>query len=149
MEFAKKMVAEEKLWSQLYVDIVQEEFDKFMILKNIDDDISPCLSVDILWHQLLLDTKYYTEYCMDKFGKIIHHYPQNALPVNKRDTFRDERTKRCLDLYRQTFNCAPPNMWIELSGLSTNRVVTPSNKTTRHTKNVKRTTTRRKITRKC
>ncbi|QEC68739.1 hypothetical protein FRZ67_16030 [Panacibacter ginsenosidivorans] len=40
--------------------------------------ISPTKEVDEVWHNLILNTKYYHEYCTQKFGKFIHHTPLNG-----------------------------------------------------------------------
>jgi hypothetical protein len=66
MDYAKKQVAGKNGWTARYATQVAKEFDRFMELKSIDDDISPSCAVDMLWHQLLLDTAfYYAHVCFD------------------------------------------------------------------------------------
>lgn len=104
MEYAKKEVAVVECWTTKHANAVVKEFDRFMILKSIDDDISPCYDVDTLWHQVILDTGFYYKYCMDKFGKIIPHYPQNSKDIVK----RTQRFAKTLQLYESIFKTAPP-----------------------------------------
>jgi len=35
----------------------------------------PSAAVDIMWHEHILDTKAYTEFCNDFFGAYLHHKP--------------------------------------------------------------------------
>ncbi|MDD5267693.1 MAG: hypothetical protein PHO08_11275 [Methylococcales bacterium] len=39
---------------------------------------SPTKIVDTAWHEFILHTKEYTEYCTNFFGKYIHHTPDVA-----------------------------------------------------------------------
>ena len=38
-------------------------------------NLSPSKEIDTVWHDFILDTKEYANYCMLKFGKFIHHVP--------------------------------------------------------------------------
>lgn len=69
-------------------------------MKVIDDYLSPSIDIDVFWHQFILDTKAYYNYCIDKCDKIIHHYPRNA--INKTD--RHIRYVKTLKLYVETYN---------------------------------------------
>lgn len=35
----------------------------------------PLSIIDEMWHNFILHTKYYYDYCMSKFHHLIHHYP--------------------------------------------------------------------------
>ena len=109
MEFAKSQVKQNTGWTDEYVSAVFAEFERFMVLKAADDDISPCDDVDILWHQIILDTHLYYDYCHSHFGKLIHHYPQGAVDQVQRKA----RLDRTAALYKQLFNGEEPpnNIW--------------------------------------
>lgn len=110
MEYAKKEVAADEGWTAKHATAVAREFERFMVLKTIDDDISPSYDIDMLWHQLLLDTGFYYKYCMDKFGKIIPHYPQNSKDAAKRTA----RLAKTMALYKTAFGTTPPAaVWAE------------------------------------
>ena len=51
--------------------------------RSFHNECSPSDDIDILWHQILLDTEYYYNYCKKNFNLIIHHKPQNSLDDNK------------------------------------------------------------------
>ena len=108
MEFAKNQVKLKFGWSTEYTNKVVLEFERFLLLKKDYEDCSPSDDVDAFWHQVILDTRFYFEYCMDKFGGMIHHSPQNALDQEA----RVGRLHNTLKLYRQVFKEEPdPDVW--------------------------------------
>eukprot|EP01038_Epipyxis_sp_PR26KG_P011501 gene11501-15406_t len=103
MEYAKRKVAEANNFEPEFIEVVFKEWERFMILKSNNDDISPPDDVDRLWHQIILDTKLYTYYCEQHFGKIIHHDPSNS----EDQEARIERLNFTLCLYRSFFKENP------------------------------------------
>ena len=65
-------------WSLDYTFQVQFEYERFLLLRNMDENLSPSDSIDMFWHTHILDTKSYYNYCMNKYGKIIHHNPEDS-----------------------------------------------------------------------
>jgi hypothetical protein len=65
-------------WLDVYSAMVVFEYDrimKIMFVKNcskfnLPDDLEKC------WQAHILDTEFYSQYCMENFGKIIHYKPQ-------------------------------------------------------------------------
>ena len=35
--------------------------------------------IDPLWHEMILDTQFYAEWCEQNFGKFVHHRPQGTI----------------------------------------------------------------------
>jgi hypothetical protein len=66
-------------WSNHYLSQVQFEYERFLELRNQNENLSPSDSIDKFWHVHILDTKSYLNYCVSKFGKIIHHNPADSL----------------------------------------------------------------------
>lgn len=64
-------------WSPEMCDVVEEEYKRFLGLKRAypDREIVPNRSVDLFWHQHILDTAKYSEDCERLFGYFLHHYP--------------------------------------------------------------------------
>lgn len=53
-----------------------EEMKKFLYICSINPKMStPSIPVDNMWHQFILWTKDYANYCQENFGKFIHHFP--------------------------------------------------------------------------
>lgn len=70
------------------------------------------LRVDEAWHQFILFTKQYSDFCQRFFGRFIHHSPSNApeeteeaatLPVASFVMFRDR--------YEELFGIPLPDLW--------------------------------------
>ena len=51
--------------------------------KASDKNLTPTKVVDIAWHEFILHTKDYMNYCIAKFGKYIHHVPHDTQPLNE------------------------------------------------------------------
>ena len=57
--------------SQLLVELL-----KYLIITNDSKETtSPSYLVDLAWHEFILCTKYYHQFCSNKFGRFIHHTP--------------------------------------------------------------------------
>ena len=66
-------------WNEDYTNQVIYEYDRFMLLRYENQNLSPSDDIDNLWHYHILDTYSYYTYCIKKFGKIIHHNPADSL----------------------------------------------------------------------
>ena len=59
--------------SQLLIELI-----KYLVITNESEKItSPSYLVDLVWHEFILCTKYYHQFCTEKFGKFIHHTPDS------------------------------------------------------------------------
>ena len=66
-------------WSDEYAKIVAFEYDRFMKLRSANENLSPSDDIDKFWHQHILNTKHYNNYCFTKFNKFIHHDPIDSI----------------------------------------------------------------------
>ena len=71
-------------WTLDYTEDVFKEYQKFLYLRNINSNLSPSDDIDKFWHAHILNTKSYYDYCIKKFGKIIHHNPNDSLDEKAR-----------------------------------------------------------------
>ncbi len=63
-------------------------------------------SVDIIWHQFIIFTKEYHEFCYKFFGRYLHHVPEtSSTPIKV-----DDRN-RIFDAYKDVFNEDAPDVW--------------------------------------
>ena len=86
-------------WSLNFTTQVQFEYERFLELRNIDEKLSPSDLIDIFWHTHILDTKSYYDYCINKFGKIVHHNPSDSLNQEA----RKNRFCSTLNKYKEKF----------------------------------------------
>jgi hypothetical protein len=122
----------EKLVKDRIVDSAAEgealfaEAKKFLILSAVDEDVSWDMysrRVDEVWHQFVLFTSQYVEFCQRYFGEYLHHSPSNApvppgRPVLKPTTFESFRAR-----YETFFGEPLPEVWFDGRSVSLSRRV--------------------------
>ncbi len=102
------------------------EAKRYMVLVQIDDTKiwqMHSLRVDEAWHQFILFTAQYTQFCLRFFGRYVHHSPSNApeaLTPNKRPlaTFAEFRAR-----YEELFGLTLPEIWYDERGVTLERRV--------------------------
>lgn len=83
------------------------EVVKFLSLVADDSTatLTPSHRVDLVWHEFILFTRLYGEFCHDQFGKFIHHNP-GGTQMENRDQFLTT-----LRRYELRFGVAPRSFW--------------------------------------
>lgn len=102
-------LAHENYWTQNFTKQAVLEYKKFMYLAAVSDMmVSPSEIVDTVWHQHLIFTKSYHEFCQI-LGKKIHHIPSTH---NKEDFKKFKAAKdHTAKLYETYFGKQPENIW--------------------------------------
>lgn len=64
-------------WTDEQCEIAEIEYKRFLQLnkKFPDSQIVPHTSMDLMWHQHILDTRAYHVDCETMFGQYFHHFP--------------------------------------------------------------------------
>ena len=126
----------EKLVKDRIVDTAEEgealfaEAKKFLILSYTDSDVSWNMystRVDEAWHQFVLFTSQYVDFCQRYFGEYLHHNPSNApeapgRPELKPSTFEGFRAR-----YESFFGEPLPDVWQDGRSVSLSRRVINDN----------------------
>jgi hypothetical protein len=102
-------IAKENYWTQNFTKKAILEYKKFMYLAATSDFmVSPSEIVDVVWHQHLIFTQSYQDFC-GILGKQIQHVPS----THNRDEFEKFRTakERTKKLYAEVFGEQPENIW--------------------------------------
>ncbi len=102
-------LAHENYWTQNFTKQAILEYKKFMYLAAVSDMmVSPSEIVDTVWHQHLIFTKSYSEFCTI-LGKQIQHIPSTH---NKEDFQKFKLAKeRTTKLYETRFGKQPESIW--------------------------------------
>lgn len=83
-----------------------EEVVKFlMLIGHNKKRLSPSLMVDLAWHEFVLCTKYYADFCQSQFGRFIHHTPGGDEGVNQ------QQFKKTIQLYILHFGEPDNQFW--------------------------------------
>lgn len=102
-------LANENYWTKDFTQRAIKEYKKFMYLAATSDFmVSPSEIIDIVWHQHLIFTQSYQQFC-DVLGKQIQHIPSTH---NKEDFKKFKRAKdRTIEEYRENFGEMPDDIW--------------------------------------
>ncbi len=102
-------LANENYWTKKFTDQAILEYKKFMYLAVVTDSmVSPSPIVDVVWHQHLIFSKSYQDFC-ELIGKSIQHIPSTH---NRQEAQRFKQAKdRTQKLYEETFGKQPRNIW--------------------------------------
>ncbi|MBZ4034173.1 hypothetical protein K6T82_05310 [Flavobacterium sp. 17A] len=102
-------LALENHWTSYFTQSALLEYKKFMFLAATNNEmVSPSEIVDIVWHQHLIFTNSYSDFCT-LLGKRIEHIPSthNRSEFEKFKSAK-ERTK---ELYKINFGVQPAEVW--------------------------------------
>ena len=78
MEPIIKQVINTYGWAPEYAKAVAFEYARFIVLRNGNPKLSPSDDIDKFWHQHMLNTKNYYDYCNKYFARLVHHNPDDA-----------------------------------------------------------------------
>ena len=80
---------------------------KFLILaaENTTGQLTPSARVDLAWHEFILFTRTYLNFCEQYLGKMIHHEPSSDHEVNS------QQYLLTFSRYRIRFGEPPPEYW--------------------------------------
>lgn len=91
-------------------DLLLQEVLKFLyLIGHYQQKLSPSLLVDLAWHEFILCTRRYHDFCMEKFSRFIHHTPGGGESENQK------RFLKTIQLYILTFGEPAQNLWGDLA----------------------------------
>ena len=70
--------------------------------------LTPSHKIDLAWHEFILFTKLYSNFCRQHFGRYIHHQPGGDQATNQ------SQFKATLQLYSQRYGLPNPKFWSDL-----------------------------------
>ena len=121
----------EKLVKDHIVDTPEEaealfaEVKRYLVIAALDSDKSwhmYSLRIDECWHQFILFTKQYVEFCKLYFGRYVPHAPSNSpqseVQPKARTTFREFNAR-----YQELFQSPLPEIWVDARNVTLTRRV--------------------------
>ncbi len=102
-------LANEKFWTNEFADQAILEYKKFMYLATTSEFmVSPSEIIDNVWHQHLIFTQSYQDFC-NILGKQIQHIPS----THNREEFEKfkQAKERTIKFYERDFGKQPKNIW--------------------------------------
>jgi len=102
-------LANENYWTKNFTDEAILEYRKFMYMAATSNHmVSPSEIVDAVWHQHLIFTQSYQDFCA-VLGKQIQHVPSTHTR-EEFSTFKQAK-ERTRQLYEENFGAPPHNIW--------------------------------------
>jgi hypothetical protein len=77
----------------------------FLVAGHTNGRLTPSHRVDLTWHEFILFTKAYREFCERHFGRFIDHHPGGSGSENQR------QYRLTVHLYSQHFGPPHPDFW--------------------------------------
>lgn len=102
------------------------EVKKFLVLSYVDTDVLWSLysrRVDEVWHQFVLFSAQYVDFCQHYFGHYLHHYPSNAPNVPERPDQKPSTFEEFKSRYHAFFWEPLPDIWLDAQSVSLMRRV--------------------------
>lgn len=109
--FANKIIKKHGL-PRAFVFRAIEEYKKFVYLGVISDFyVTPSKYIDLIWHEHILFSKGYREFCNDVIRYQFDHQPELVATQDQTELFAAQYNET-IELYRKEFGIEPPeNIW--------------------------------------
>ena len=109
--FANKL-ARKHGWTPRFARHAIHEYKKFVYLGvSTPIKVTPSKVIDIVWHEHLLFTRPYREFCDHVLGQAFDHNPE-LLPADDQTEVFNVQYEATLDAYEREFNTTPPaDVW--------------------------------------
>jgi hypothetical protein len=120
----------EKLVKNCVVDTADEaealfrEVKRYLVLADLDQDRvwnMYSLRVDEAWHQFILFTKQYIDFCQRYFGRYVSHNPSNAPKVEHAQPVEKTSFEQFHARYQELFGEPLPDVWYDEKTVTLNR----------------------------
>ena len=105
--FADKLTRKLR-WNRPFALRAIGEYKKFLYLGVVSDfPVTPPRVIDQVWHEHLLFSRAYREFCDQVLGRTFDHNPE-LVPIDEQTAAFHAQYAATLDLYRTEFNVEPP-----------------------------------------
>lgn len=105
--FAGK-IARKHRWKNRFALRAIEEYKKFIYLGLVSDFlVTPSKVIDVVWHEHLLFSKAYRDFCNEVIQQAFDHYPE-LVPVEEQTDRFNAQYQDTIELYRTEFGIEPP-----------------------------------------
>jgi hypothetical protein len=105
--FADK-IARKHRWNSKFTLAAIGEYKKFIYLGVISDFyVTPSKVIDVIWHEHILFSKAYRDFCIEVIQYEFHHYPE-LIPMQDQTEQFNVQYLDTLELYKKEFGINPP-----------------------------------------
>ena len=105
--FADK-IARKHEWKKQFCLKAILEYKKFIFLAVVSDfNVTPSKYIDVVWHEHLLFTKAYRDFCTEIIDYNLDHYPE-LIPIDEQTEIYKEQYLATIHSYIKEFGMLPP-----------------------------------------
>lgn len=101
------------------------EVKRYLVLTRLDHrDVAWEMysrRVDEVWHQFILFTREYSDFCDEYFGGFVHHRPSNAPAMSPDSSLRPSSFCSFGARYQEVFGHALPECWMDAKSITPDR----------------------------
>ena len=109
----EKLIVKENKFNEEEFNILFKELKNFLLIKSMFPTKKVYMinkKIYLLWHEFILYTKEYTNFCNLFFRSYIHHSPNNWSKLNKEGK---ETSENFFELYQKVFGEIPNGeVWV-------------------------------------
>jgi hypothetical protein len=111
LAFADK-IARKHYWKKAFARRAVWEYKKFIYLGMVSDfHVTPSKYIDVVWHEHLLFTKAYKDFCNTVLEQDFNHYPE-LIPMAEQTGINRAQYESTIAMYIREFGVQPPaTMW--------------------------------------
>ncbi|MFH8695545.1 glycine-rich domain-containing protein [Streptomyces chartreusis] len=103
-----------------------EEVKRYLVLASVSGEAAwpmYSLRVDEAWHQFILFTRQYMEFCHKYFGRYMPHNPSNSPTDGQEKPAAATSFRLFADRYKELFVTPLPNIWLDAETVTIRRRV--------------------------
>lgn len=122
----EKLLKDGVVESAFDADALFTEVKRYLVLTRLDPHISWQMystRVDEVWHQFVLYTGEYAQFCERSFGEFVHHRPNNAPATPSGAQMQHASFHAFADRYREVFVQELPDQWFDERSVTIDRRV--------------------------
>ncbi|MCX4821174.1 hypothetical protein OG883_14890 [Streptomyces sp. NBC_01142] len=120
----EKLLKDHVVESAAEAQALFREVKRFLVLTAADRTVAWAmysLRVDQIWHQFILFTRQYIDYCLRNFDKYIQHAPSTAPVVEGMERLTPSTFHLFADTYEQLFGEPLPDLWYDGNNVTLGR----------------------------
>jgi hypothetical protein len=120
----EKLVKDHVVESADHARLLFREVKRYLVLAASDTSVAWAmysLEVDQVWHQFVLFTRQYIDYCLSNFGSYVQHAPSTSPQVELLEPRGVSTREMFATRYEDTYGEALPDVWFDERNVTRNR----------------------------
>jgi hypothetical protein len=125
----EKLVKDQVVESEDEARALFREVKRYLVMTATDRTVAWAmysLRVDHIWHQFILFTRQYIDYCLRHFDRYIQHAPSTSPTPEDKEQLRPSTFAMFAERYEELFGEPPPDLWYDERNVTLERRIVNS-----------------------